>query len=72
MLTCPRLSTGKDLDSPLLGSLDTVTVVEGTNKVKLEGLAARVFQHEYDHMEGIDFSQRANVAINTSDELSLK
>ena len=41
------------------------------HKVKLEGLAARVFQHEYDHMEGIDFSQRANVAINTSKELTL-
>ena len=26
------------------------------HKLKLEGLA-RVFQHEYDHMEGIDFSQ---------------
>ena len=42
------------------------------HKLKLVGLAARVFQHEYDHIEGIDFSQRANVAINTSDELSLK
>ena len=41
------------------------------HKLKLEGLAARVFQHEYDHMEGIDFSQRANVAINTSKELTL-
>ena len=41
------------------------------HKVKLEGLSARVFQHEYDHMEGIDFSQRANVAINTSKELTL-
>ena len=28
------------------------------HKVKLEGLASRVFQHEYDHMEGIDFTQR--------------
>ena len=28
------------------------------HKVKLDGLAARVFQHEYDHMEGIDFTQR--------------
>ncbi len=25
-----------------------------THKMKLEGLASRVFQHEYDHMEGID------------------
>ena len=28
------------------------------HKIKLEGFAARVFQHEYDHMEGIDFTQR--------------
>lgn len=26
----------------------------------LHGLPARVFQHEYDHMEGINFKQRAN------------
>ena len=34
---------------------------EGKNKIKtkLEGFIARVFQHEYDHMEGIDFTQRA-------------
>ena len=29
------------------------------HKMKLEGLASRVFQHEYDHMEGIDFTQRS-------------
>ena len=29
-----------------------------THKIKLEGLASRVFQHEYDHMEGIDYTQR--------------
>ena len=29
-----------------------------THKIKLQGLASRVFQHEYDHMEGIDFTQR--------------
>ena len=28
------------------------------HKMKLEGLASRVFQHEHDHMEGIDFTQR--------------
>ena len=28
------------------------------NKIKLDGFAARVFLHEYDHMEGIDFTQR--------------
>ena len=34
---------------------------EGKNKIKnkLEGFIARVFQHEYDHMEGIDFTQRS-------------
>ena len=34
---------------------------EGKNKIKnkLEGFIARVFQHEYDHIEGIDFTQRA-------------
>ena len=29
-----------------------------THKIKLQGLASRVFQHEYDHMEGIVFTQR--------------
>ena len=29
-----------------------------THKMKLQGLASRVLQHEYDHMEGIDFTQR--------------
>ena len=29
-----------------------------THKLKLQGLASRVFQHEYDHMEGVDFTQR--------------
>ena len=29
-----------------------------THKMKLQGLASRVFQHEYDHIEGIDFTQR--------------
>ena len=29
-----------------------------THKVKLNGMASRIFQHEYDHMEGIDFTQR--------------
>ena len=28
-------------------------------KERLEGFSARVFQHEYDHMEGIDFIQRS-------------
>ena len=28
------------------------------HKEKLTGFASRVFQHEYDHMEGIDFTQR--------------
>tara|TARA_Y100000768_G_C23726878_1_gene562931 strand:+ start:186 stop:632 length:447 start_codon:yes stop_codon:yes gene_type:complete len=29
-----------------------------THKIILQGLASRVFQHEYDHMQGIDFTQR--------------
>ena len=28
------------------------------HKIKLEGFPSRVFQHEYDHLEGIDFAQR--------------
>ena len=27
-------------------------------KRRLDGYVARIFQHEYDHMEGIDFTQR--------------
>ena len=27
-------------------------------KRRLDGYIARIFQHEYDHMEGIDFTQR--------------
>ena len=29
-----------------------------THKIKLQGLASRVFQHEYAHMEGIALTQR--------------
>ena len=29
-------------------------------KDKLKGLEARVFQHEYDHMEGTDFTQKVS------------
>tara|TARA_B100001250_G_scaffold409814_1_gene434929 strand:+ start:247 stop:696 length:450 start_codon:yes stop_codon:yes gene_type:complete len=32
---------------------------KNTYKKRLEGFVARVFQHEYDHMEGIDFTQRS-------------
>ena len=28
------------------------------HKIKLSGMAARVFLHEFDHLEGIDFTQR--------------
>jgi len=28
-------------------------------KRRLDGFIARIFQHEYDHMEGIDFTQRS-------------
>ena len=30
-----------------------------SHKIKLTGFIARIFQHEYDHMEGIDFTQRS-------------
>ena len=29
------------------------------HKIKMEGLMARIFQHEYDHMEGINFTPRS-------------
>ena len=28
------------------------------HKIKLDGLAARVFLHEYDHLQGIVFTER--------------
>ncbi len=28
------------------------------HKIKLSGMASRIFQHEFDHLEGIDFTQR--------------
>ena len=28
------------------------------HKIKMEGLMARIYLHEYDHMEGINFTQR--------------
>ena len=28
------------------------------HKIRLDGFIARIFLHEYDHMEGIDFTQR--------------
>ena len=28
------------------------------HQIKLEGFASRVFQHEFDHLEGINFTQR--------------
>ena len=31
------------------------------HKVKMTEYLARIFQHEYDHMEGIDFTQRTVV-----------
>ena len=29
-----------------------------SHKIELTGFIARIFQHEYDHMEGIDFTER--------------
>ena len=34
------------------------------HKVKMTGYTARIFQHEYDHMEGLDFTQRVCHNIN--------
>jgi len=31
---------------------------EKEHKIKLSGMASRIFQHEFDHLEGIDFTQR--------------
>ena len=49
------------LDIPRPSNIIVKYEDEGKNKIKtkLEGFIARVFQHEYDHMEGIDFTQRA-------------
>lgn len=34
---------------------------DGENKIELlEGILARAFQHEYDHMEGLDFTQQVS------------
>ena len=33
--------------------------IENFHKENFTGLQSRVFQHEYDHMEGIDFQSRA-------------
>lgn len=35
------------------------TVKGNTDTVKFEGLTARIFQHEFDHLQGIDFRKRA-------------
>jgi len=38
-----------------------MTTIDGeTDTATFEGFTARVFQHEYDHMEGYDFRKRAN------------
>ena len=31
-----------------------------TDTVKMDGIAARIFQHEYDHLQGVLYTQRAN------------
>ena len=52
------------LDIPRPSSVVVKYEDEGkeVHKTKLIGFIARIFQHEYDHMEGIDFTQRS---INT-------
>ena len=51
-----------DLLLPIPRHLRIVVKYEDENKKilkrKLNGFIARIFQHEYDHMEGIDFTQR--------------
>ena len=48
------------LDIPRPSSIIVKYEDEGKNLIKkrLDGFIARIFQHEYDHMEGIDFTQR--------------
>ena len=42
-----------------VASLDiNLPVLDTVHKLKLDGFPSRVFQHEYDHLEGIDFTQR--------------
>jgi peptide deformylase len=36
-----------------------------TVKQKLEGFAAKAFQHEYDHLQGIVDTQKENIQLNT-------
>ena len=31
-----------------------------TDTIKMDGIAARIFQHEYDHLQGVLYTQRAN------------
>ena len=49
------------LDIPRPSSVVVKYEDEGkdVHKTKLTGFIARIFQHEYDHMEGIDFTQRS-------------
>ena len=49
------------LDIPRPSSVIVKYEDEGkdVHKTKLIGFIARIFQHEYDHMEGIDFTQRS-------------
>ena len=38
--------------------------VDGENvKNHFDGLEARIFQHEFDHLDGIDFIKRANRVV---------
>lgn len=37
------------------------TYAGNTDTIKFEGFTARVFQHEYDHLQGIDFRSRASL-----------
>ena len=41
------------------------------HKVKLTGFVARIFQHEYDHMEGIDFTQQGLTHSEDADIINI-
>ena len=41
------------------------------HKVKLTGFMARIFQHEYDHMEGIDFTQQGLTHSEDADIINI-
>jgi peptide deformylase len=45
---------------PLVVKVRYSTADNVTDTIKFDGITARVFQHEYDHMEGINYQHRAS------------